>query len=378
MEEKSYGEMKKEFMFFYHNEVKDKLPAYEKARKEGALKIFFFNMTWFSFIFIFVLVPLIGMFKLNCSGSILIFLGCIPLISMFCLSYLTRNDPKTGRNSTTIKTNYEMDLKRPLMSKFVKIFLSDAQWKKGLCQNQNSATVPEISNIFAKIKQIRLQNILNPFPWLVFDDIVCGEFKNVQINIYESNTNIFNYVTVYIIPFVIIWITGMTAGLIWILFILLFLIFSWKIFQYAPFRGVIVEIEMNKNFTGHTFFHEKSITARKIPINKKKYTPVQLEKSAFSDKYQVFSDNQIDARYLLTTAMMERIENLSFAFKAKSVRGSFKDNKLMLAINTGVDMFAMGNDFKASNTDTFSHLYNEMVSVLQIVDELKLNQQTGL
>ena len=50
----------------------------------------------------------------------------------------------------------------------------------------------------------------------------------------------------------------------------------------------------------------------------------------------------------------------------------------MLAINTGVDMFAMGNDFKASNTDTFSHLYNEMVSVLQIVDELKLNQQTGL
>ena len=370
MEEKSYGEMKKEFMFFYHNEVKDKLPAYEKARKEGALKIFFFNLTWFSIILI---VPLSFLFEKYC-----LYFFPIPFILSICDSYLTRNDPKTGRNSTTIKTNYEMDLKRPLMLKFVKIFLSDAQWKKGLCQNQNSATVPEISNIFAKIKQIRLQNILNPFPWLVFDDVVCGKFKNVQINIYESNTNIFNHVTVYLIPFGIIWITGMTVGLIWILFILLFIIFSWKIFQYAPFRGVIVEIEMNKNFTGHTFFHEKSISACKIPINKKKYTPVQLEKSAFSDKYQVFSDNQIDARYLLTTAMMERIENLSFAFKAKSVRGSFKDNKLMLAINTGVDMFAMGNDFKASNTDTFSHLYNEMVSVLQIVDELKLNQQTGL
>ena len=222
-----------------------------------------------------------------------------------------------------------MDLKRPLMLKFVKIFLSDAQWKKGLFQNQNSATVPEISNIFAKIKQIRLQNILNPFPWLVFDDVICGTYKNVRINIYESNTNIFNHVTVYLIPFGIIWFTGMTAGLIWILFILLAIVFSWKIIQYAPFRGAIVEIEMNKNFTGHTFFHQKSIAASKIPIDKKKFAQVELEKSGFSDKYRVYSDNQVEARYLLTTAMMERIEHLSFSFNAKSVRGSFKDNKLI-------------------------------------------------
>lgn len=378
MEEKSYGEMKKDFMLFYHNEVKDKLLEYEKKRKEGALKIFFFNMTWFSFIFIFVLIPLIGMFKFNYSGLILILWGCILLISIFCLVYLTKNDPKTSRNTKAIKTNYEMDLKRPLMLKFVKIFLSDAQWMKGFAHNPDAIIISGNSNIFTKIKQIRMQNILNPFPWLFFDDVVCGKFKNIQINIYESNTNIFNGFTMYLIPFMLIWLTGMTSGFIWILFILLFLIFCRKIFQYAPFRGVIVEMEMNKNFTGHTFFRQKTVAARKIPVDKNKYSPVELEKSTFSDKYQVFSDNQVEARYLLTTAMMERLENLSFAFKAKDIRGSFNDNKLMLAIHTGVDMFAMGNDFKESNTETFSQLYDEMVSVLQIVDELKLDQQTGL
>ena len=75
---------------------------------------------------------------------------------------------------------------------------------------------------------------------------------------------------------------------------------------------------------------------------------------------------------------MERIENLSFAFKAKYVRGVFKDNKLTLAIHTGKDMFAMGSDFKDSDAHTFENLYDEMISILQIVDVLKLNEYTGL
>jgi hypothetical protein len=41
-------------------------------------------------------------------------------------------------------------------------------------------------------------------------------------------------------------------------------------------------------------------------------------------------------------------------------------------------MFAMGNDFKDSDSNTFQELYDEMISVLKIVDELKLNQHTGL
>ena len=76
--------------------------------------------------------------------------------------------------------------------------------------------------------------------------------------------------------------------------------------------------------------------------------------------------------------MMERIEGLSFAFKAKSVRGSFMNNKLTLAINTGRDMFSMGGDFKESDSNVFMQLYDEIISVLQIVDELKLDEHTGL
>lgn len=401
MEEKSYSEMKKEFMLFYHNEVKYKLPEYEKMRKKESLKLFLFSLTWFSILFLFTLfisnfiipvliiisgllhipfVMILSVGILLLAKKIVVFILPIPFISIFCLVFLTRGERKysNGAIRIQIKSDFEMELKKPLMSKFLNIFLSNSQWMKGFHKNQNSYTTYELKNISEKIKQIRAQKFLNPFLWLNFDDVILGNFKNVKLNIYESDTRIFNRATMYVIPFLLIWATLATGGLILFVGVLFAVVFAYKIYQYAPFRGLIVEIEMNKNFTGHTFFHEKSFAARKIPFNKKIYTPVALEKSGFADKYQVFSDNQIEARYLLTTAMMERIENLSFAFKAKSVRGSFKDNKLMLAINTGKDMLAMGDDFKQSNTDTFVHLYDEMISILQIIDELKLNEHTGL
>ena len=53
---------------------------------------------------------------------------------------------------------------------------------------------------------------------------------------------------------------------------------------------------------------------------------------------------------------MERIEQLQFAFKAEHIGCSFKDNKLTLSIQTGKDMFAMGKEYRESNTKIFENL----------------------
>ena len=178
--------------------------------------------------------------------------------------------------------------------------------------------------------------------------------------------------------FILTWFTGATSGLFLYFCVVLAVIFIWKIFQYSPFRGLLIEFDFNKNFSGHTIFYEKSFTSKKIPINQNKLKKVNLESITFADKYDVYSTNQIEARYILTPAFMERIENLHFAFKAKYVRGAFNNNTLTLAIHTGKDMFAMGNDFTDTNTHTFETLYDEIISVLNIADELKLNEHTGL
>ena len=106
--------------------------------------------------------------------------------------------------------------------------------------------------------------------------------------------------------------------------------------------------------------------------------PVNLEDVKFSALYNIYSTDQIEARYLLTTAFMERFLNIKTAFKAEYIRAEFFRNKLILVIGVNKDFFAMGSISKKTTGKTFVELFEELYSVLSLIDELKLNQKTGL
>ena len=363
LEEKSYEKMRQEFVEFYQQKVAGKLDLFNKVRADESKKLLAFFMTYVSFLLMFGFVMINIFFKFskifqNIFTVLAVISGIVAGISLIILMIVTRGD-----DTNVIKSDYERNLKYSLMFPFLKIFLENAMWRK----------YPSIS-----LSKLRKEKLLNPYPYFLCDDFISGQFRGVNINIYDGNTNPFGGVLWVLYLFIVIWLTGATNGKFLYVIPMLFLIFIVKIFQFSPFRGLIIEFDMNKNFQYHTFFHEDSITAKKMPIDKNIYKKVDLESVSFENKYDVYSNDQIEARYLLTPSMMERIENLKFTYKAKYVRGSFKNNKLTLAIHTGKDMFAMGSDFKDSDTDTFEELYQEMISVLKIVDELKLNQHIGL
>lgn len=375
MEEKSYAQMRKEFRDFYYYEVKDKLSEYESMRKQNVPK----------------LIGVYGMLISVLCTFIFVILGIAPIAAVFFLlcfvftgfmHFINKRTPKEFLADT------EKILKNALMKKFLNIFFTSSKWKV----NISNKDLPKIQEYLAL-------NILNSAPVINFDDVINALFRNVRIDIYEADTNIFNLGGLFILLFAGLFVGGcllmFLAGSGIFLFSLLPPKFAFGIFlavfvffilplivvniiRYQPFKGLIIEIQMNKNFEGHTFFLEKSISAKKIPVNSSVFKEVKLEMSEFSKNYTAYSDNQVEARYLLTTAFMERICNLNLAFNAKFVRGAFKNNKLTLAIDCGKDMFAMGSNFKKSDEKTFMQLYDEMVSVLQIIDELKLNERTGL
>lgn len=387
MENKTYEQMEADFKEFYFNKIKPRLAEYEKERKEGAPKIIAFKVCWFSFFLFFALVFLYKIIPVNlqpiAKPICIISLGLV-ICSMVWLVLLTRNDPRNTDGSTTIKSNFEYNLKTVLMRYFLDIFSQNADWYRGLK-----------SGYWEKIDNYRKTNIFNPFPYALFDDTIYLVFKNIEINIYETNTAIFNNITAMLIPFCLIFL-GCFAGpmlaallisffffpLINFIFIPAFIIAIFfvikKCIQYARFKGVVIELKMNKDFKGHTFFLNKSFKSKKIKINHKKYENIKLESVDFMNKYEVYSTDQVEARYILTTAMIDRLEHLKLAFHANYIRGSFKDNKLILAIDTGKDMFAMGNDFKESNLQTFRDLFNEIISIMKIIDQLKLDEKTGL
>jgi len=114
-------------------------------------------------------------------------------------------------------------------------------------------------------------------------------------------------------------------------------------------------------------------------VQKKKMQDVKLEATSFEKRFNVYTKNQVEARYLLTPAFMERLQNLETAFGTRKIKCSFFDDQIMFAIPTRKDLFELGCLYKplSSNSDV-EKFYDEITSIQQMVDHFKLTEKTGL
>ncbi len=112
---------------------------------------------------------------------------------------------------------------------------------------------------------------------------------------------------------------------------------------------------------------------------KKKLNEIKLEDVEFNKHYRAYSSDEVEGRYLITTSFMERFKNLHTAFGARKAKCSFYGNDIMFAITTGKNLFEIGGLFtpltKPKHLQTF---FNELSSILNLIEYFKLNQRTGL
>lgn len=106
---------------------------------------------------------------------------------------------------------------------------------------------------------------------------------------------------------------------------------------------------------------------------------VQLEDINFDKKYTAYSSDQVEGRYLITTAFMERFKNLQYVFGTSKIKCSFYSDKLMFAISTKKNFFEIGNLFTPlTDYKTVEKFFDEIIAIFVIIDYLKLNQKIGL
>ena len=113
---------------------------------------------------------------------------------------------------------------------------------------------------------------------------------------------------------------------------------------------------------------------------------IELEDPEFNKNYKVYSDNQIEARYLLTPSFMERIKNMQTVFLALSVDFVFKEDFLYVFLNGGVSSQTVENGFfevtdinkSLLNKDNYLKIFVEFVEILSLIDYFKLNRKIGL
>lgn len=146
------------------------------------------------------------------------------------------------------------------------------------------------------------------------------------------------------------------------------------------FRGVIVSFSMHKKFNAKTIIRSKnnSLLSKKVEIPSE-LQEVNLEDVNFEKKFDVYSQDQIEARYLLTTSFMIRLYELISSFEADKFECSFYNNKLLMMITFQNNLFEPSSIFERIDfTKDVKKFLKEMWLIFGIIEELKLNQNIGL
>ncbi len=225
-----------------------------------------------------------------------------------------------------IKKEFENKIKLKIMPKLMQAF-PEFYWQK----------TPPISD--EEIKSIKIFpniSLVNP----KFDDSFLGTYRGVEISIAECNYSYNN---------------GRNKKTI--------------------FNGVIIRLKMNKNFDGITIVRPKSQTDKDM----KKLEKINLEDPEFEKKFKTFSTDQIESRYLLTTAFMQRLKDINFAFNSSESYCVFFSKYVYIAPYFSGDLFNLFSLRKpVTDTEQFDIMFKQIISILQLVDHFKLDKRLGL
>ncbi len=106
------------------------------------------------------------------------------------------------------------------------------------------------------------------------------------------------------------------------------------------FRGLFFHLDFNKRLTGTTIVQPAGASYSSLG-DRSGFTEVQLENPAFAAAFAVHTTDEVEARYILTPAMMEQILALA-ARTAKPIYLGFKGNRAYLGVNYERPLFEPG------------------------------------
>lgn len=141
-------------------------------------------------------------------------------------------------------------------------------------------------------------------------------------------------------------------------------------------HGIIFNAEMNKNFNSQTIVvKDKGIFNRFSRY--KNMQKVGLESPEFEKAFEVYSDNQIIARYILTTVMLEYMLKLKNIFP--KIEFSFFASQVLINIEVKQNLFECSSFFRTViNKKRIEENFYQLYLLFSIVKILHLNQKVML
>lgn len=145
------------------------------------------------------------------------------------------------------------------------------------------------------------------------------------------------------------------------------------------FQGIFMVADFHKDFHGTTHVLPDVAEStfgwlgRKIQsMNWSRGKVARMEDPDFEKAFVVYTDDQIEARYILSTSMMRRMLNLRERFN-NQVAFAFKNSKVYIAISSKDNYFEPSYKKSLIDKVNIKFFYDEVTYCLDIVEDLNLN-----
>jgi hypothetical protein len=137
----------------------------------------------------------------------------------------------------------------------------------------------------------------------------------------------------------------------------------------TAFRGQIIRLCFPRKFLGVTIVR-RDAGILNIFGGGKNLERVGLEDPVFEKAFEVFGTDQVEARYLLHPAFMQRLVDLETALKGKKLRCAFEQGDLLIAIEGG-NLFEPGDMFQPlADPARARRIVDDIAGVLRVMDNV--------
>lgn len=144
------------------------------------------------------------------------------------------------------------------------------------------------------------------------------------------------------------------------------------------FRGQLIRIAFPKKFHGVTIVRRDAGVFNVLQRWTTSLQRVGLGDSRLEEAFEVYSNDQVEARYLIHPVFMERLLGLEAQFKGKRLRCAFEDGDLLIAIEGG-DKFELGSMFASlDDIERARLIVKDVTEVMRVLDAVLTAEQGAL
>ena len=138
----------------------------------------------------------------------------------------------------------------------------------------------------------------------------------------------------------------------------------WK----TVFRGQLIRIAFPKKFLGTTIVRRDAGFFNFMQRWMSSLQRVALVDSRLEKAFEVYSNDQVEARYLIHPVFMERLLDLETRFQGKNLRCAFVEGDLLIAIEGG-DKFEVGPMFRRlDDIERARSIVSDLTEIMRVIE----------